>query len=103
MNKLYQHRYLIRQNLILLIGVCLCFYFIYHTLHGDRSFVRLISLSQSIETMSQKNDIVERKRMALEQKVKMMRPGSINKDLLEERVRVTLGYAHENELVIVSN
>ena len=65
--------------------------------------VRLISLGQSIETMSQKNDLIVDKRMALEEKVKMMRPGSINKDLLEEQVRLTLGYTHENEFVIVSN
>ncbi|MEM7679790.1 MAG: septum formation initiator family protein [Pseudomonadota bacterium] len=103
MNKLYQHRYLIRQNIMFLVGVCLCFYFTYHMIHGERSVVRLISLSQSIETMSQKNDVIGDRRMALEEKVQMMRPGSINKDLLEEQVRLTLGYKHESELVVMSN
>lgn len=103
MNKLYEHRYLIRQNLMLLIGICLCFYFTYHLIHGGRSVVRLISLGSSIDTMSQKNDVIGGKRLALEEKVKMMRPGSINKDLLEEQVRLTLGYRDENELVIISN
>ncbi|MCB1532361.1 MAG: hypothetical protein KDJ35_05785 [Alphaproteobacteria bacterium] len=64
---------------------------------------RLISLGQATETMSQKNDMITHKRMVLEDKVKMMRPGSINKDLLEEQVRLTLGYTHENEYVIVRN
>lgn len=65
--------------------------------------VRLISLGQSIETMSYKSDIITHKRMALEDKVKMMRPGSVNKDLLEEQARLTLGYTHADELVVVRN
>jgi cell division protein FtsB len=103
MNKLLQHRYLIRQNLITLIGVCLCFYFVYHIVQGDRSVVRLLTLGSSVESMSQKNDILQRERLLLEQKVSMMRPENINRDLLEERVRVVLGYNLGDELVVVSN
>ena len=103
MNKLLQHRYVIRQNLITLIGISLCIYFAYHALQGNRSVLRLLALNQSIETMSLEEDTLASERIALEQKVAMMRPGSISKDLLEERARMVLGYKYEDEIAILRN
>lgn len=103
MNKLLAHRYLIRQNLITLIGISLCIYFCYHTIQGERSIVQLISLNQKIDTMSLEETKLENQRMTLEQKVRMLRPGSISKDLLEERARVVLGYKYDDEIAILRN
>ena len=103
MNKLLQHRYVIRQNLITVIGICLCVYFSYHTLQGNRSALRLMTLNNTIATLSLQNDNLEQDRIALEQKVAMMRPGTVSKDLLEERARVVLGYKYEDEIAIMRN
>lgn len=103
MNKLLQHRYVIRQNLITIIGICLCVYFTYHTLQGNRSALRLMTLNTTIDTMSLKNDKLSADREALEHKVAMMRPGTVSKDLLEERARVVLGYKYEDEIAILRN
>lgn len=103
MNRLLAHRYVLRKNLISLIGVCLCFYFIYHAVQGNRSVIRLTSLNKSIATMSQKYDSLQAERIALETKVKMLRPGSVNRDLLEERARLVLGYKHPDEVIILRN
>jgi cell division protein FtsB len=103
MNKLLQHRYLVRENLVTLIGISLCFYFAYHTVSGERSVIRLGSLKQQIATMSQDYADLKQERFSLEQKVQMMRPGSINRDLLEERARLTLGYQNEDEISIRRN
>ncbi len=100
MNKLFSRRGIIRHNLVALIGVSLCLYFSYHLLQGDRSALRLASLNSSIATMSQDYDAARLNRVEIEEKVLMMRPGSLNKDLLEERVRFVLGYTHENDFSI---
>ncbi len=102
MNKLLAHRSLIRQNLITLIGVSLCIYFCYHALQGERSMLRLMSLGTQIETMSLTASDHQNQRLALEKKVRMLRPGSISKDLLEERARVVLGYRQADELAILT-
>lgn len=65
--------------------------------------MRMFSLKSQIETMSQERDDLAAERVALEQKVTMMRPGSLNPDLLEERARVVLGYKKENDLIILGN
>jgi cell division protein FtsB len=103
MNKLIQHRSLIRENLAVLVGLCLCFYFSYHALQGNRSMVRLLALNHSVEKMTDDLQSTTDQRIALETRVKAMRPGAVSKDLLEERVRETLGYRHPDEVEINSN
>jgi cell division protein FtsB len=102
MNKLLQHRTLIRENIIVLIGICLCFYFTYHALQGNRSVIRLLALDHSITVMSQQYEEGKAERIALETKVKAMRPGSISRDLLEERARAVLGYRHPDEMIMLT-
>ena len=102
MNRFHQKRYLVRQNFVLLIGFCLCAYFSYHMTQGDRSYMHFMSLKNDIEDVTTDHNFLKNERQLLEKKVVMLRPGSINKDLLEERVRLVLGYKHPDEKTIVS-
>ena len=65
--------------------------------------MRMFSLQSQIETLTAERDSLIVQREALEKKVSMMRPGSLNKDLLEERARVVLGYKKENDIIILGN
>lgn len=103
MRKLIQKRYVLRQNLILVMGVCLSFYFCFHLLAGDRGYFRLMSLESQMTQASTEFDALQGEREKLEDKVVMMRPGSINKDLLEERIRSVLGYSYENEFILLQS
>lgn len=86
-----------------LIALSLCIYFAYHIIYGERSITKLAHLSGQIETMSKINDNISLKKQNLESRVAMMRPGSINKDLLEERARVVLGYKSDNEMIVIQH
>jgi cell division protein FtsB len=97
MKRLFEHRYLVRKNLVTLIGMGLLMYFSYHLVQGERSYIRYISLNQSIATLTQEAADMQKERHDLETRVAMMRPGSINRDLLEERARVVLGFRREGE------
>lgn len=102
MKTLIAKRHLIRQNLLSIVGFCLAFYFCYHLVGSERSYWRLYSLEQQIgQNESQLSELSDRKD-ELEQKVVMMRPETINPDMLEERVRATLGYHAADERVIIS-
>lgn len=103
MFRLLSHSAILRENLVVLIGVCLCFYFAYHTLQGNRSLFRYYAVSRKIEVLKHDNAALEAERIALEKKVAMMRPGSVDKDLLEERARAVLGYRHKDEYTIIGN
>jgi cell division protein FtsB len=101
--RLIEQRYVFRQNLIAVIGVCLSLYFCYHLIAGERSYLRLLSLNY--QTAQTEKDYAAKKaeREALEQKVVMMRPGSVNRDLLEEQSRKILGFHYENEKAIIKD
>ncbi len=86
-----------------MIGVLLCGYFSYHAISGERSLIRLMSLHHMIEKKEAEKDNVIYKRQILESKVVAMRPGSVEKDLLEERVREVLGYKHPDEIVVLGS
>jgi cell division protein FtsB len=102
MKRLLEQRYLVRKNLVTLIGMGLFMYFSYHLVQGERSYIRYISLNQSIAELTQKSSEMQKERHDLENRVAMMRPGSINRDLLEERARVVLGFRREGEKDILS-
>lgn len=97
MKRLLEQRYLVRKNLVTLIGMGLFMYFSYHLVQGERSYIRYLSLSQSVSALATETSALKTERESLETKVSMMRPGSINRDLLEERARVVLGFRRDGE------
>ncbi len=95
------HRAFIRENLVFLIGLCLCLYFVYHAIQGNRSFLRMLSLNSQIEKTTAEHETLAAERAKLEAKVVMMRPGSLSKDMLEERARAVLGYQRPDEMQVL--
>lgn len=102
MKHLFQHRGMIRKNLVTLIGIGLCCYFSYHLIQGQRSAIRFFSLEQTISRMQDEQIILKEKRIELENQVAMLRPNSINKDLLEERARIVLGFRKSGEMDVMN-
>jgi cell division protein FtsB len=101
MKSFMENRHIIRQNLIAIIGGCLSVYFCYHLMAGERSYFRLLSHKQHIEQAQDKQSELSAERSGIEQKVVMMRPGSIDRDLLEERASAVLGYRKQGAAVIL--
>ena len=103
MKRLIEQKYVARHNMIAFVGVCLSFYFCYHLVAGERSYLRLLSLNYQIEKTQSALVDVELERCELEEKVAMMRPGSVNRDLLEEQSRKMLGYSYPNEKALIKS
>ncbi len=101
--RLIEQKYIFRQNLIVVIGVCLSFYFCYHLIAGERSYLRLISLNSQISTTEKQLELASTQRTGMEEKVVMMRPGSVNRDLLEEQARSVLGFHYKDEKVLIKS
>ena len=100
MNKFSQKRFVFRRNILGIIGLCLSIYFCYHLIAGQRGYFSLLSLESQIEQASIDYTTLKQQREAVEKRVVMMRPGSIDRDLLEERARYVLGYKYADELIL---
>lgn len=103
MKKLIEKRYVLRRNLMAVIGICLSFYFCYHLVAGQRGYLRLASLEYKIEKLSAEYEANRAEREKLEKRVVMMRPGTIDRDLLEEQARKMLGYRYDDELILLQD
>src|SRR3990167_10512959 len=76
-------------------------YFIYHSIQGDRGILAWIQLQERLaHALYQLNGTIQ-ERKTLEEQVRDLRPESINRDLLDQQVRLQLGYAHPDEIVIL--
>jgi cell division protein FtsB len=81
--------------------VALLGYIGWHTLHGPRSFDnrdRLAAEAQEFETLLA---VTESQRAKIDQRVQLMRPETVDPDMLDELARQTLDYALPGDLVVL--
>ncbi|HAU28712.1 MAG TPA: hypothetical protein DCW68_01185 [Rhodospirillaceae bacterium] len=81
-------------------GACLVAYFIFYLLQGDRGVGSLLHLKRQVNDARQTLDKKHVEEGRLESRVKLLRPDTLDLDMLDERARETLGYARSDDLVI---
>ena len=77
------------------------FYFGYYGLHGNYGLFALIRLDQTVALKEQELAVVEAERDGLERRVTLLRPESVDPDMLDEQARATLGFTAPEELTIL--
>ncbi|MBM3518648.1 MAG: septum formation initiator family protein [Alphaproteobacteria bacterium] len=80
-----------------LIGV----YFGYHLVQGDRGLVAWLDLSQRIKRSETRLEVLSAERAERERRVALLRPDSLDRDLLDEQARRLLGVGHADEVVLL--
>lgn len=103
MDTLKDIRMTLHGKIPLFVGLCLCLYFSYHTVSGQRSYARLSTLTSVSHEKQQTLDILRQEKEAVQVRVVRMRPSSLSADMLEERVRFVLGYKHRDEIVVLGH
>lgn len=99
---IHSHKYFIRHHLTLVVGVFLCMYFGFHVSHGQRGLAELDYAKSELVEYSEQLAKINVEKDLWESRVIALRPGSLDKDVLEERVRHVLGYKHPHEIEIIS-
>lgn len=83
------------------IGIVLVSYFVFHTVHGDRGVLALIQMRERLAEAESRLNVIQIEEALWERKVKLLHPASIDPDMLDERVRLMLGYAEANDRVVL--
>ena len=86
-----------------MLGACLAGYFVYHAVQGDRGIVAWMQLNQQIRVAETELEKTDAERQEMEQRVALLSNSSLDLDMLEERARVMLNFAHPDDLVIFYN
>ncbi len=82
------------------IAVCLLVYFVYHIIQGDRGILAWRRLQTQIEVAESKLNTVKAEQESLERNVRLMRPDSLDSDMLEEQAKEKLNFVHKDEVII---
>lgn len=89
-----------RQILGPLMGAAVLVYFGYHAVQGDRGLIAWWNLRFEIERADAKLAEVSAEKKLLEHRVALLRPESLDPDMLEERARIMLGVVGPTDRVI---
>jgi cell division protein FtsB len=76
-------------------------YFTYHAQHGERGLKAKAAYKIRIAQLRAELDDVKQERADWERRVTLLKTGSLDRDLLDERARELLNYAHRNDVVVI--
>ena len=76
-------------------------YFGYHAYHGAFGINSRAKLQAQVASLQEQLAIVKERRMEIEQRVRLLHDGSLEKDMLDEQARRSLNVTGANEVVIM--
>jgi cell division protein FtsB len=83
------------------IAISLLGYFIYHIIQGERGLLSWRQINQKIDQAQSRLAEITLEQEILERRVTLMRPDSLDPDMLEEQAREKLNFARKDEIVIL--
>ena len=76
-------------------------YFGYHSIHGKHGWHASHRINAQVTALRAELDALNREKAALEHRISLMLPESLDPDMLDESARSSLNFAHPNDLVIL--
>jgi cell division protein FtsB len=77
-------------------------YFVFHSIYGSRGIIAYFKLQTELENSHIKLEKLRAERLEIENRTKLLRPGSLDKDMLDEKIRNVLGLSKPNEKIFKS-
>ncbi len=81
---------------------CLVAYFGYHAVQGERGLLAWLAVDQELAQARATQSALAETRTNLERRVTLLRPDSLDRDMLDERAHAILNYGREDEVIILS-
>ena len=90
-----------RQIVPQVLLACTLGYFAYHTVQGEHGVLAWLHLEKELRIAEANATVLAGERAQLEHRVGLLRPDSLDPDLLEERARLILNYGREGEILVL--
>lgn len=84
-----------------LASLALCGYFAYHAMQGDYGLLAWANLDRDKAELTRELEEIRAVRMGLEHRVSLLRPESLDPDMLDERARAAVNLAHPDDITIL--
>ena len=83
------------------IWATIILYITFHMIQGERGFIAFIQIHEEVLAAKKTQQSLISKKKQLQNKVTLLSLKSLDIDMLEERVRIMLGYSRSNETIIL--
>jgi cell division protein FtsB len=90
------------QTIASVAGACIVGYFLYHTIEGDRGWLSMLRLQGRVNESQANLSKLQKEHDELEHRVQLLRPGSLDPDMLDEKSREMLDYSRPNDIIILT-
>lgn len=84
-----------------IFGVAVIGYFAFHAVEGERGLRAYFALNLQTELAREERDALRHDRMTIERRVNLLKPESLDLDMLDERARTILNKVHEDDFVVL--
>jgi cell division protein FtsB len=74
-------------------------YFVFHSIYGSRGVIAYFKLQSELESSHKKLELLRAERLEIENRTKLLRPGSLDRDMLDETTRNVLGFSSPKEQI----
>ncbi len=85
-----------------ILGALLFAYFVMHAIQGNRGLLAWLQIRQQIATADVEHSISLEKRLNWERRIALLRSDAMNRDMLDERVRLVTGFLKKDEILVIS-
>ena len=85
------------------LGLLILSYFGFHALNGEYGLFGRERYERQANELQEELDILVAERQKLESKVSLLRPKSLNAEMVDEYARESLNMIHPNEVIILRN
>lgn len=89
-----------RQATVPAIFASILVYFAYHSVQGERGIAAWLEMRTESHSLQIELSELRHERKELEKRVALLRPESLDPDLLDERARAVLGFSRPDELTV---
>lgn len=94
-------KFKLRNFLLTLSCTGLICYFCYHMISGSRGIITYFKLNSHISALHSELETIRAARLIIENKANLLKPDSLDLDLLEEQAKTILGYAKPQESLFI--
>ncbi len=84
-----------------IIWATIFLYITFHTIQGERGLIAFMQIHGEVLAAKKIQQTLISKKNRLQNKVALLSTKSLDIDMLEERVRIMLGYSRPNETIIL--
>ncbi|NRB10764.1 MAG: septum formation initiator family protein [Rickettsiaceae bacterium] len=97
----YKSVTVIKKSAVNILLFVILLYFLFHSIYGSRGIISYFKLQAELERSHKTLEMLRAERLEIENRTRLLRPNSLDKDLLDEKARNVLGLAKPNEQVFM--